>query len=615
MIYTRPNNRILYPLHRIIMIAVAFVAVLITQSCTETVDVGSFETEKVELSRLINEGSLLLDVKKNDDAYLFLFESDTILVSTSLILSVEEQHWNTQVIFLDHTPIDIPTVGTSIEIKPENLKINPSGCAPLSAELNFSAPVQGRVHIRIASKPNHKSNEITHLTEKYGFNHVIPIHGLYADYLNTIYITLTDKEGAHRITDSIQIKVAPLKNIELPVVDIIQADVKQMEPGLTLINYMGANEFDTHRPFMIDADGEIRWLLLFDAQPAVANVTAHVGLQRLADGNFILGDVKTSRILIIDMFGNLIKSYDLAAKGYEFHHEVTETTINTILVCVTKKTTTTPTGVPVIYDHVIEIDRESGAIVTEWDLKQSLDEKRLVMTPAYPPTDRLNNWAHNNAVTYSPSDDHIIVSLRQQGLVKLSKSNQVKWILAAHTGWGKNRRGENLSAYLLNPLNNSSEKITDMEVINGTKVHAEFEWIWGAHCPIILPDGSVFVFDNGAERLLGNEKALYSRAVGYQIDEKNKTAQQTWQYGKERGAACYSEAVSSVQFLPITNHILFAPGFFVPTIKGKGSKVVEVTKASRAVVAEIDLTAPNGMVFHRATRMPLYPVKGQNLYQ
>lgn len=615
MIYTRPNNRILYPLNKTILIAVAFFTVLFASSCTEALDTVSFEPEKVELSQLINDGSLLLDVKQNDDAYLFLFESDTVIVSTPLILSIEKQSWNTHVVFVDHTPIDIPTLGTSIDLKLSNLKLNPSGCAPLSAELNFSAPVQGRIHIRIASKPNHKSNDITHLTAKYGFNHVIPIHGLYADYLNTIYITLTDKEGVPRITDSIQVKVAPLKNIELPAVDVIHADVEQMEPGVTLINYMGANEFDTHRPFMIDADGEIRWILLFDMNPAVGNVTAHVGLQRLADGNFILGDVKTSRILIIDMFGNLIKSYDLAAMGYEFHHEVTETSINTILVCVTKKTATTPTGVPVIYDHVIEIDRERGAIVTVWDLKQSLDENRLVMNPAYPPSDRMNNWAHNNAVTYSSKDDHIIVSLRQQGLAKLSKSNQVKWILAAHTGWGKNRRGESLSAYLLNPLNSSGEKIKDLEVINGTKADTDFEWIWGAHCPIILPDGSLFVFDNGAERLLGKEKALYSRAVGYQIDEKNKTAQQTWQYGKERGAECYAEAVSSVQFLPIKNHILFAPGFFVPTIKGKGSKVIEVTMASREVVAEIDLTAPNGMVFHRATRMPLYPVEGQNLYQ
>ena len=595
--------------------AVAFFTVLFAWSCTEALDPVSFETEKVELSQLINNGSLLLEVKQDQDAYLFLFESDTIIISTLLIESIQNESWNTEVTFVDQTLIDIPTLGTTIELKPANLKLNPSGCAPLSAELNFSAPVQGRIHVRIASKPNHKSNEITYLTEKYGFNHVIPIHGLYADYLNTIYITLTDKDGAPRATDSIQVKVGSLKNIELPAVDVIHANVKQMEPGVTLINYMGANEFDTHRPFMIDADGEIRWMLLFDKNPAVGNVTAHVGLQRLADGHFVLGDVKTSRILIIDMFGNLIKSYDLAAKGYEFHHEVTETTTNTLLICVTKKTTTTPAGVPVIYDHVIEMDRERGAIVTEWDLKQSLDENRLVMDPAYPPTDRMNNWAHNNAVTYSPKDDHIIVSLRQQGMVKLSKSNQVKWILAAHTGWGKNRRGENLAAYLLNPLNSSGEKITDMEVVNGTKVHADFEWIWGAHCPVILPDGSVFVFDNGAERLLGKEKSLYSRAVGYQIDEKNKTAQQTWQYGKERGAACYAEAVSSVQFLPLKDHILFAPGFFVPTVKGKGSKVVEVAMLSREVVAEIDLTAPNGVVFHRATRMPLYPVKGQNLYQ
>ncbi len=41
------------------------------------------------------------------------------------------------------------------------------------------------------------------------------------------------------------------------------------------------------------------------------------------------------------------------------------------------------------------------------------------------------------------------------------------------------------------------------------------------------------------------------------------TIQQKWQYGKERGLETFSAIVSSVQYLPATNHVLFSPGFQV----------------------------------------------------
>ncbi len=58
----------------------------------------------------------------------------------------------------------------------------------------------------------------------------------------------------------------------------------------------------------------------------------------------------------------------------------------------------------------------------------------------------------------------------------------------------------------------------------------------------------------------------------------NKAVQQKWQYGKERrletfSNETFSNIVSSVQYLPDTNHVLFCPGFKVINKNGQGVKL------------------------------------------
>lgn len=141
---------------------------------------------------------------------------------------------------------------------------------------------------------------------------------------------------------------------------------------------------------------------------------------------------------------------------------------------------------------MIEVDHQTRKIVTEWDLNQSLDETRSALISRFRP----GSWAHNNAVTYSPTDDAIIVTMKHQGAAKLDRNNRVKWILSPHKGWGTNRRGESLDAYLLNPLDATGAKITDDAILQGSLPGQDFEWAWVNHCPVILPDGDIKVFDN-----------------------------------------------------------------------------------------------------------------------
>ena len=168
----------------------------------------------------------------------------------------------------------------------------------------------------------------------------------------------------------------------------------------------------------------------------------------------------------------------------------------------------------------------------------------------------------------------------------------------------------------MTPLDASGNVITDTTVTYGSTIRPDFEWNCYQHSPIQLPNGDLMLFDNGTNRtldpidgnaVLNGAPGKYSRAVEYKIDMKNMTVQQIWQYGKERDVECYSSIVSSVQFLPEKNHILFGPGYNVANDGGKGGKIVEVDYNTKQVVAEKSINAANSFAFHRAKKINPYP--------
>ena len=86
----------------------------------------------------------------------------------------------------------------------------------------------------------------------------------------------------------------------------------------------------------------------------------------------------------------------------------------------------------------------------------------------------------------------MVATGRWLGFFKYDYSGKLKYIMAPHNNWR-----EQYKRYLLTPLDRNGQPITDIEVLNGEKVHEDFEWCWGPHCPIVLPNGHVMVFDNG----------------------------------------------------------------------------------------------------------------------
>lgn len=570
----------------------------------EKKEVPDFSGEIGTIKKMVEEGHLLLNAEtKEGENTLLTFETGTLNIPEGYLqnISVDKANWKTTLTFTDNSIIEIPTLGESFKI--EKISLNPTTYAPLTVRVNVSFPVEGKLKMRIQSK-DEEVPDITHQFNTYAYNHQIDIHGLYHNYLNTVYLTFTDQDGNDRLTETFQVQTEDISKIINTTVRSVKIDASRMEPGLTQVSYIGGTLYDAHRSYMIDGKGNTRWLLALAHHPELMKLIAGNGFKRLKNGNFIAGGRENGMLYEISMVGEIIRTWDLQPLGIGFHHDIIELPNSNFMFTATKHGDTKADGSSAIMDYVIELNRETGTIVCSWDLKQSLDETRDLLRF----DQSANNWAHGNAIIYLEKEDAILLSTRFQGMAKLDRNNHVKWILSPQKGWTSNRQGDNLRKYLLNPLDADGNPIEDTDIKEGNIPGETFEWNWTSHSPKFLPNGNLLVFDNGYMRHFERDQNNgYSRVVEYKIDEENRTVQQVWQYGKERGNECYSYAGGSVEYLPQTGNILFAGGMNTQNTDGKGGRIIELDPRTGEVICEVEINVPHRFPFQCAVHMSLYP--------
>ena len=162
------------------------------------------------------------------------------------------------------------------------------------------------------------------------------------------------------------------------------------------------------------------------------------------------------------------------------------------------------------------------------------------------------NWAHVNSVDYDPTDDSIIISSRHQcAVIKIGRDKKVKWILGGSRGWKTP-----WSDALLTPVDAHGNKL---QCGDASCEKTDFDWTWTQHTAWRIDSKStkdeiyVSVFDNGDGRAFDQPPLpdmKYSRAVIYKIDQKKRTVEQVWEYGKERGHDWFSPVTSLVEYMP-----------------------------------------------------------------
>lgn len=399
----------------------------------------------------------------------------------------------------------------------ENPKIilNPYKISPLSALIIFETKDYTSPTITIKGK-----DDKTTITNTFKANtiHYIPVYGLYPDTNNEVILNVNGVE-----------KTLYIKTDKLPEDFILPTSV-----------VADKNELDNDLYFMspsskgytaaYDINGDVRWYL---------NIKVTWDIERLDNGHLLLS---TNRLINVPYYNTGLYEMDLLGKIYfeyslegGYHHDVVELPNNNLLVASDKFEHET------VEDYIVEIDRNTGKIVKEIDLKEIL------------PVDQGTNydysveydWFHNNSVWYDEATDSITLSGRHQDIViNIDYSTlQINYIIGDPTNWK-----EDYLKYFLTPIGST-----------------EFEWQYAQHAAMILPNGDVFVFDNGNNKTKTGENAVpanesYSRGVIYRVDKNNMTIEQIWQYGKELGSKFYSPYISDVDYIENNHYIVHSGG-------------------------------------------------------
>ena len=442
---------------------------------------------------------------------------------------------------------------------------SPIGRTPLAAEINLATTAPSTARVRLLGDQS-SGYETASRRE-----HTIPVVGLLPDADNRVEVTLSSTEGTF-LVDTFTVATPPLPDF-LPEVVVSVADVAAMEPGWTLsgLSVRDGEEWRTV-PFVFDHQGRIRWYMDLAEDGLLV-----LPIEPLENGHLIGG--AGERIFEYDWMGRHADHWRI--EGYNFHHDVVELPDGDLLVAVDKK------GLSTVEDFALVLDRSSGDIVREIDLRTMMDVSRREVGG------NDEDWLHVNSLWYDESDGGIIVSALYQGVFKISPTNELQWILAPHRGWGPagvQGDGPDTSERLLTAVDESGMPYA-ADVQDGGVPVTGFDWSWYQHAAMLTPLGSLLIFDNGVNRNFGVTEDAYSRGVEYAVDEEEMTVRQLWSYGRERGAEYRSTFISDIDYGPLTGNRLVMPG---STNQGS-AWVTEVTAAGTVVFdAEIRFNIEDG---------------------
>ena len=427
-------------------------------------------------------------------------------------------------------------VTTLEELVPDGLvtTLNPSGISPLTAEISGElTKSMSWSYSVLGSYPISQRSEQPDMSVK------IPVLGLYPNTENQVEIVFEDSKGIV-IKDTVTIKTDSIPT-SLPDISILKIDTTAMHKGMHLCDFSyGVNGKFHSNPFVFDNDGIIRWYLDLSA---LEKWSAPMNFN--TEGNLIFGS--QYNLYEYDLLGNQINSWDV--DPYFVHHEVIEIPGGNIIAAVGKKDTYINNGKEMVSsgdDFIIEFDTREKKVVNEWDLRAILDVDR----PGLSNDIETGDWYHMNAIEYSPSDSTLIISGKHQGVVKVDWDNNLKWIFAAHKGWGKsgiNGEGFETRDYLLNAVGLDGTMLND-SIQQGFTSSPNFDWPWSQHAPVLDKDGDLFLFDNGLMRNF-DKTPTYSRLVEYRIKDEERTVEQIWDYGADRGRELFSAIISDVDLL------------------------------------------------------------------
>lgn len=390
--------------------------------------------------------------------------------------------------------------------------VNPTGIAPLTANIDVSMNLEHSISISIKGKNN---DDITHDFETTGFRHKIPVLGLYSNHQNKVTISAKDRSGIiigrknlTIITDSIPV------THQLPKIEIIASELSER------YTFVEHHKFFTKAiPLIFDRHGEVRWYLKFEEN------TGEFPFYIYSSDKIVVGNNAAPVYYHYNWLGEITKEVSLIEDDMTAHHSITPHPDGGDIVLIDNEAD--------IGSLIYHLD-DNGGIIKSWNLNEILldylPEEQEMMIPG-------SDWFHSNYAVYDESDNSIIVSGRSSiGVIKLDyNTGVIKWILGDHDKQWYQYAG--LRAVALQPT-------------VGTELPL------GQHSPIKLPNGNILLMDNGWDgyERVGSEDGLtnggrqYSRLVEYSVDPENLEVTQVFEFGKSYGTQLYSQYVGNTGY-------------------------------------------------------------------
>lgn len=347
--------------------------------------------------------------------------------------------------------------------------LNPYDASPLSALIVFktTASTAGKVVV----KGKH-GDDITMNFEK-GTYHYVPVYALYIDYQNEVTIELDTGES----------KTFTIKTNKLDEVPKITKNLS-LEKDLGEELYFVSSPFDM-TSYAFDKYGEIRWL--------TGELYYH-NIEFMPNGHMLIGTEEinsaglASKIIEIDFLGRIYEEYNVE-EGYLNSFLLKED--GNIIVASKKE------GRETYSDYIVEIDKNTGKIIKNWDVYAIFDS----IDPNYTAGLDASYFYNSGIYLDSKNDDLLLTYWGGEFVLNLSyNEGTIKWLFSDPANFSPSFKGVLLEA--------------DEDFLYPKAMHSAS-----------LEGNSLRVFDNGystikADEVTSHQKGLYSRAMKYSIDGK-----------------------------------------------------------------------------------------------
>jgi hypothetical protein len=247
-------------------------------------------------------------------------------------------------------------------------------------------------------------------------------------------------------------------------------------------------------PVVVDVDGQVRWSV-----PASLNSGSSI----FTDNGFVVGDAPTLSLVRFELDGTTHTTPIQSGHDYSNIHHNIDPGKQGMLVAFD-----TPTNLESTFAEI----SASGAVIKEWDLAKILSD--YLRAHGEDPSDMVRpsiDWFHMNASAYDPSDDSVIVSSRENFLIKIDyASGDIKWIFGDPTKYW----------YQLHP---------SLRALSLSLGPGGFYPI-GQHAVSVLGVNRIMLFNNGAPSTTvpagasAGESRSYSAVSAYSLDPAHGSA-------------------------------------------------------------------------------------------